>query len=839
MSKEVIFTIPAGMCGSCAAGVKETIQRIVIKKLHPEFSNIVLDPMFNDEQEKIDDIVNPIVIIDCYYGTKDKQKKADEKKKKVICHLVFISDNPTEIGPILAALKAAGFQAGEEQDRFWDVVLPVVLSFGAALLIAILPLSPLALTIGGLLASFYLGQDIYRRAWSGEPMDILFSLSIFLTFVALFVGLCVPGLAGCSVMPFMPLVIIGFQHLGNASREYTQPPETQLDLLSQIRPSYSVSEIDKRPIGSLKKGDIITLYPGSTIPVDVICFEDCEVSASTSDGQAHITHSILKSTGTVKNSIKQGTELAGDKPVTFTVERIYRDSELSCIQKKVEQLQKPEDSLSIKIKMRYFLIALLCVAAAMGCFTYFHLVFSDVGWSGLFSHFYFYSFGKALNTGIGVLLSLCPCSWGLVSGLSTLVMQDAMIKNGIDLSHVRVPQQNPKHVVFDLNGTLTKAQPIINKILSRDGFNEQELKNIIYTLEEGDPHPFAKEIYSFLQYKRVTSYSDAVTDKKREHCAIEKTIDGRRYRISSALHSEQKEMKDSEGKTFSYVEEMTLMSGAAEKKEYQYRVIGIVELELVWRDNAFDVIDALTRKGKTVHICTGATSVCLPEAIRKKVQLKEGCDPQQKLDYILSLKKEGVLMVGDAGNDVLPLAASDIGITIKHEAYDVAAGAVSNCHIKPEDLKKLPFIVETLEYCADRARLFKTLSYGLIASITILLMLPMPITGLGYILPSWVSSSGMSMYMPAIIGAAFSLCFRKGAVDISPLTNQNSLTGIAKKISPGDPGRALTVQHDMRQTFSGPASAELVTANSATACPDVSETLRRDQCSVGISPTPC
>ena len=105
------------------------------------------------------------------------------------------------------------------------------------------------------------------------------------------------------------------------------------------------------------------------------------------------------------------------------------------------------------------------------------------------------------------------------------------------------------------------------------------------------------------------------------------------------------------------------------------KVIGLIGVKDIIRDNAKDVINKLKNIGKRIIMLTGDNEIAA-DIIAKSIGIKEviaNVSPKDKSNKIKELKNKGfkVMMVGDGINDAPSLSLADIGVSL-NSAIDIA-----------------------------------------------------------------------------------------------------------------------------------------------------------------------
>ncbi len=230
------------------------------------------------------------------------------------------------------------------------------------------------------------------------------------------------------------------------------------------------------PVEQVHKGDIFVVRPGENIPVDGV---------------------VLEGTSAVNESALTGESIpvdkaAGDMVSAATVNqsgfirceasRVGEDTTLSQIIKMVSDAAATKAPIA-KIADRVsgiFVPAVITIA-----------VITTIVWllTGQ-------TFGYALARGISVLVISCPCALGLATPVAIMVGNGMGAKNGILFKTAVSLEETGKVqiVALDKTGTITSGQPEVTDILPAEGFSEEQLLTLAFSLEQKSEHPLAKAV---------------------------------------------------------------------------------------------------------------------------------------------------------------------------------------------------------------------------------------------------------------------------------------------------------------------------------------------------------
>ena len=400
------------------------------------------------------------------------------------------------------------------------------------------------------------------------------------------------------------------------------------------------------PVEQVHKGDIFVVRPGENIPVDGV---------------------VLEGTSAVNESALTGESIpvdkaAGDMVSAATVNqsgfirceasRVGEDTTLSQIIKMVSDAAATKAPIA-KIADRVsgiFVPAVITIA-----------VITTIVWllTGQ-------TFGYALARGISVLVISCPCALGLATPVAIMVGNGMGAKNGILFKTAVSLEETGKVqiVALDKTGTITSGQPEVTDILPAEGFSEEQLLTLAFSLEQKSEHPLAKAVLKKAEERKLHAYeiSDFQTLPGNGLSGImnSQTLMGGSMKFISSRVSvpdslkQQAEHLAEQGKT-------PLLFASDNK------LAGIIAVADVIKEDSPQAVKELQNMGIQVVMLTGDNEKTA-RAIGKQAGVDEviaGVLPDGKESVIRSLKKQGkVAMVGDGINDAPALTRADIGIAI-------------------------------------------------------------------------------------------------------------------------------------------------------------------------------
>jgi Cu+-exporting ATPase len=331
---------------------------------------------------------------------------------------------------------------------------------------------------------------------------------------------------------------------------------------------------------------------------------------------------------------------------------------------------------------------------------------------------------------IAVLVISCPCAMGLATpaalavGLGRAAKKGIIFRNAGGLETFKTIRQ----VVFDKTGTITTgAFTIANYQCSID---ENEFRQIVYSLESYSNHPIAQSISK--EWKQPIPIRWKTIDEIKGLGVVATDLAGQEYKAGS----------------------YRILPEAHPDKEHNVFItrngepIGWIDVEDSIRPEAADVMRWLTSKGiKTILLSGDKTEKC------RQVAEKLGMDeflaeqtPQQKMDKIAALNQQmPTAMVGDGINDAPALAKATLGISLS-EASQIAVQQ-ADVILMNNGLKYLPEALGIGEhtFITIRQNLFWAFCYNIVA---------IPIAAFGYLTPTF---SALTMGLSDVVLAVNSV----------------------------------------------------------------------------------
>ncbi|WP_130736810.1 heavy metal translocating P-type ATPase metal-binding domain-containing protein [Flavobacterium sp. J27] len=382
-------------------------------------------------------------------------------------------------------------------------------------------------------------------------------------------------------------------------------------------------------IYDIVKGDRLLIRNQELLPVDgVLISEKAAIDYSFVTGEAV---PIEKKSG---DKVFAGGKLNGKNieiEVLYTVSQSYLTQLWSndVFQKKIEQKHK---TITDRVS-RYFTPILLLIAFSVFIFW----LFIDVT--------------TAFNVLTAILIVACPCALALTAPFTLGNVLRIMGKQKMYLKNALVIEQLAKvdTLVFDKTGTITTNKKT-SITYEGDTLKEEEMILLKNTLR-GSNHPLSRRLYDYLPQteKVLPSHFEETIGK-----GIEATFNDQIVKLGSS----------------DYVEHIS--ENTHKKTKVHIAISGIYKGSFVfnnqYRNGLEELFESLS-KSYSLTILSGDNDgerKILEKMLPKDTQFIFNQKPEQKLEYIENLQKEGkyVMMIGDGLNDAGALAQSNVGISI-------------------------------------------------------------------------------------------------------------------------------------------------------------------------------
>lgn len=419
------------------------------------------------------------------------------------------------------------------------------------------------------------------------------------------------------------------------------------------------------PVSQIQADDLVVVHMGKVIPFDGVVVEGEGMV-----NQASLTGESMPVRKAEDDIVYAGTVLE-EGEITLRVRNAGGSSRFEKIVKMIEESEKLKSSIEGKAS---------------------HLADKLVPYS-LLGTGLTYLFTRNVTKALAILMVDFSCALKLAMPISVLsAIREAnahhiTVKGGKFLEAVAQADT----IVLDKTGTLTKAQPMVVKVIPFAQYTEDESLRIAACLEEHFPHSMANAVVT------------AAKKKQLEHEEMHSKV---QYVVAHGIASTIKDKRVVIGSYhFIFEDEGCVIPEGKEElfaslpKEYSHlylviegKLVAVICVEDPLREEAADVIQALREAGISNIVMMTGDSKHTAKAIAKRVgvdQYYAEVLPEDKAHFVEEEKKNGntVIMVGDGINDSPALSAADVGIAISDGAE--IAREIADITIQADNLNQL------------------------------------------------------------------------------------------------------------------------------------------------------
>ena len=459
-----------------------------------------------------------------------------------------------------------------------------------------------------------------------------------------------------SAAMILTLITVGKMLEARSKGKTTDALKSLLKLSPQTATVVRDGKEETIPIAQVRKGDVFTVRPGETVPVDGIILEGesaLNEAARAGDG-IRVDEAVgdLVSAATLNQSGFLRCEATRVGEDTTLAKIIQMVSDAAATKAPIAKVADKVSGVFVPVVMSIALV-------------------TTVIW--LFAG---QTFGFALARGISVLVISCPCALGLATPVAIMVGNGMGAKHGILFkTAVSLEKMGKTEIVaLDKTGTITAGTPQVTDLLPADGVKEEELLHLAYVLEQRSEHPLARAILD--RGAEAGFAAEDVSDfQALPGNGLTATWQGHVLRGGNRSF-----MEKSGAALGALAEKADALAGEGKTPLYFSRdgvLLGIIAVADVMKDDSAQAIREMQAMGIHVVMLTGDNQRTAA-AIGRQAGVDEvvaGVLPDGKEQVIRQLQQRGqVAMVGDGINDAPALTRADIGVAIGAGA-DVAVDA--------------------------------------------------------------------------------------------------------------------------------------------------------------------
>ena len=403
------------------------------------------------------------------------------------------------------------------------------------------------------------------------------------------------------------------------------------------------------PLSDVHVGQRLRVRPGERVPVDGTVLE-----GRTTIDESMVTGEPIPAEKEAGAQVTGGT-VNGTGTFVMTAERVGADTLLAQIVRMVSEAQRsraPIQRLTDTVS-GYFVPGVIVVAIAT------FAIWSQYGPEPRLAH--------ALVNAVAVLIIACPCALGLATPMSVMVGTGRGAEAGVLIRHAEALEtlEQVTTLVVDKTGTLTEGKPRLVTVSPANGVDEQQLLQMVASLENVSEHPLASAIVTGARERGVslTTVSDfeSITGQ-----GVVGTVDRRTVGIGNLKLLES--LSVSVGSMKAHADELRASGQTVMFVAIDGQAAGLIGVADPIKESAAEAIQALHADGIRVVMLTGDNRTTA-DAVARAVgidDVKADVLPDQKAAVVKALQGKGerVAMAGDGINDAPALAQAHVGIAM-------------------------------------------------------------------------------------------------------------------------------------------------------------------------------
>ena len=470
---------------------------------------------------------------------------------------------------------------------------------------------------------------------------------------------------------------------------------------------------------TLTEGQLVLVKQGEIVPTDgKLISPTAMVDASMFNGEM------------VESNYQTGDEIYGGvinkgEPITLSVTNPYKDCMLNQLIKKVQRAQGASIHIRKTIdKVAAWFAPTIIIIAVMFFLIQFYCGYNLPNFVTNHMHLDWAKNRTSISVyyAIGVLVSACPCVFGIAIPLVLVSASAKFLKHGILLNKSKTFEtiSDVKAIAFDKTGTLTTGQFAIKAKM-----HEENLA-IFYAISKLSDHVLSKAFSKDYEQHHQTLPTLKVADfHTLPGVGLQGTINNQTYQIVSRNYlTEQHINLSNDDEAFCNLP-LTIYSFLISNQQ----VIGIVGFSDEIKDNAYAVISELKQMGYYTYLITGDH-----EKNAKYLQAQLGIDevfanvlPTNKASIIEQIQQtKKVMFVGDGLNDVAALQQANVSFAMNSGSS--ISKSVSDFIIINNDLQSVVDAIKIINQAKNtiKANLIWAVCYNIAIA---------PISGLGIIFP--------------------------------------------------------------------------------------------------------
>lgn len=501
------------------------------------------------------------------------------------------------------------------------------------------------------------------------------------------------------------LVLLGnvFEHRSvkqttTAIKELSAIQVTTAKMISLQMGKEVITEVEYK---NIHVGALLQVNTGDKIPVDgeiydgTATIDESMITGESMPVEKEISSKVIGGTIVLSGSLRMRAERVGDTTLLAQIIELVKKAQQS-----KPDIQKLGDKISA-----IFVPVVLGISVLTFCINYFFVDFgTDVN-----------AFQESIMRAIAVLVISCPCAMGLATPTAVMVGIGRAAKKGILIKGGSTLEQfaGIKNIVFDKTGTLTTGDFKIKNIQTYQNVSEQEVKEVLYLLEQHSSHPIAKSIIAELKGIQPSKKLSNVTEEKGKGLSA---TDEQNNAYQAGSYRTAAHLTTSDSHNIYLIKNNQL--------------IATIDLEDKIKLNTSETIRNFNQQSiETILLSGDSRKKC--ENFAKEAGITNVYSeqlPSQKLEMIEQLTTTApTAMVGDGVNDAPALAKATVGISLG-SGTQAAIQTAQIVLLKSNDMAVLTdaYLISKHTLLTIKQNLFWAFFYNVVA---------IPIAAMGFLSP--------------------------------------------------------------------------------------------------------
>ncbi len=407
------------------------------------------------------------------------------------------------------------------------------------------------------------------------------------------------------------------------------------------------------PVKEVQPGDMLRIRPGEKIPIDGVVLE-----GQSAVDEAMITGEAIPIEKSAGAPVTGGT-VNGTGTLVMRVERVGRDTVLAQIVRMVGEAQRSRAPIQrmADLVAGYFVPVVVLISVLT------FVIWAFLGPEPRLAH--------ALVNAVAVLIIACPCALGLATPMSIMVGTGRGATAGVLMKHAEALEQMEKvnTLVVDKTGTLTEGKPRLMSMVSISDLNEDDLLQLVASLERNSEHPLASAIVNAANDKGLELW-EAQGFQSQTGKGVTGNVQGNKMALGTQkfLEEEYQVNPKTFGELANKAEDMRRDGQTVMFVAIDHRAVGIVGVADPVKASTPEAIRLLHEEGIQIVMVSGDHQQTA-RAVAQKLgidEVKAEVLPEQKSQIINQLQEQGkiVAMAGDGINDAPALAQAHVGIAM-------------------------------------------------------------------------------------------------------------------------------------------------------------------------------